>query len=95
MPVRPWTRVSSVPRWNGGKAATTTPRWSITAVMPVLVARTIGRCSSSVRIREISRCCGTAMVSPNQPMLLMLARIVGADASGTKRAASSSPNRSS
>jgi hypothetical protein len=38
---------------------------------------------------------GTAIVSPNQPMLLRLARIVGASASGTKRAASSSPNRSS
>jgi hypothetical protein len=46
-------------------------------------------------MREMRRCCSIAIVLPNQPMLLTLARIVGAAASGMKRAASSSPNRSS
>ena len=84
-----------MPTENGASEWVTTPRWSMTTVAPVLVARIIGRCSSSERMREILRCCSTAIVLPNQPMLLMLARIVGAPASGTKRAASSSPNRSS
>ena len=43
-PLRPSTVASSMPRVNGGSAAVTPPRWSITAVAPVLVARIIGRC---------------------------------------------------
>jgi len=84
-----------MPTVNGGSACVTTPWWSITAVAPVLVARIIGRCSSSERMREMRRCCSIAIVLPNQPMLLRLARIVGAFCAGTNRAASSSPNRSS
>ena len=86
---------SSTPRVNGASWRVTTPRWSMTAVAPVLVARNIGRSNSSVRIREICRCWSTAMVSPNQPMLLTLANIVGALAASAKRKANSAPNRSS
>ena len=80
---------------NGGSIASTWARWSMMAVAPVLVARSIGRWNSSARRREICRCWATAIVSPNQPMLLRLANSVGALAGSAKRRASSSPNRSS
>ena len=79
----------------GGSIATTVPRWSMIAVAPVLVARIIGRWNSSARRREMFRCWTVATVSPNQPMLLRLARTVGAVAGLAKRRASSSPNKSS
>ena len=47
------------------------------------------------RMREMFRCWPTAMVSPNQPMLLTLAKMVGASVGSMKRCASSAPNRSS
>jgi hypothetical protein len=50
----------------------------MTAVAPVLVARSIGRWNSKARIREILRCWSTAMVSPNQAMLLRLTNALGA-----------------
>ena len=43
--------------------------------------------NSSARMREICRCWSIAIVLPNQPMLLRLARIVGAVARAAKRAA--------
>jgi len=78
-----------------GRLDVTRPVSSITTVAPVLVARSIGRWNSNVRMREMCKCWSMAMVSPNQPMLLMLANIVGASALSSKRFASSSPNRSS
>jgi hypothetical protein len=45
-------------------------------------------------MREMLRCCSTAIVSPNHAMLLRLANSVGAPAASAKRAASSSPKRS-
>lgn len=42
-PWRPCTRPSSTPCVNGGRLAVTCARWSMTAVAPVLVARSIGR----------------------------------------------------
>ena len=51
----------------------------MTAVAPVLVARSIGRCNSSERMpRDAAGAASIAIVSPNQPMLLRLAKIVGA-----------------
>ena len=46
----------------------------------------------ALRMREICRCCSTAMVSPNQPMLLRLAKIVGACSPG-RRSAPPAPRR--
>jgi len=83
------------PTRSRGRRAVTRPWWSITAVAPVLVARSIGRWNSSVRMRDICRCWSIAMVLPNHAMLLRLAKIVGAVAASRKRSASSSPNRSS
>ena len=49
---------SIAPRWPKGMLASTPPRASITAEMPVGVARSTGSPSSIARIRACARCCG-------------------------------------
>ncbi|CFW20388.1 Uncharacterised protein [Bordetella pertussis] len=94
----PCTATGSTPARSAGKAAATRPRASMAAVMPVLVAATMGRAVSMVRSRPICRCWRSAQVLPNQPRLLTLAMMVapGRPSGPSCSAGSSSgPNRSS
>ena len=95
MVVRPSKLPCSTPRARRGNWCVTRPSASMMAVAPVLVARSTGRSNSSARTRLMARCWSIATVSPNQPMLLRLTKAVGAVAGSAKRAASSSPNKSS
>ena len=64
---------SSSPSTSGGRRAVTWPCQSMTAVAPVLVARTWPRWNSSARMRENCRCWSWIMRLPNQARLVALA----------------------
>ena len=68
------TRPSSTSVSNMGDVASSRPRGSMMAEIPVLVDRSMNRPVSSARIRAISRCWCGASESPNQASLLALTR---------------------
>ena len=90
-PVRPVTSVSRSPRRNHGSRTRSLPSASITLVMPVLVARNIGRPVSFARIAAIWSCCHGPIERPYHASLVTLTSSV---ASRDQRA-SSAPNASS
>ena len=77
-PMRPSTSASSSPSTSGGRRAVTWPCQSMTAVAPVLVARTWPRWNSSARMRENCRCWSWIMRLPNHARLVALAISVAA-----------------
>ena len=68
--------VANVPEY-GARSVAEYAMALMMAVAPVLVARSMGRPSSRLRMREMFKCWSMATVSPNQAMLLRLTITVG------------------
>ncbi len=94
-PAVPSIRTSSEPIVNGFNRPITRPCASIAAVIPVFVARSIGRPVSSERIRAICRCWSSAIVSPNHARFVTLTSTPGDTGLSRIVAAISSPKMSS